>query len=61
MDLEDKKKLLKQYSIKDTQLPRMLKSDPVARYYGLKRRDVIRIEKDKLSSNEKYYTYRMVW
>jgi len=61
MDLEEKKKLLKQYSIKDSQLPRMLKSDPIARYYGLKRRDVIRIMKDKLSTKEKYFTYRMVW
>ena len=61
MDAEEKESLLKQYNIKDTQLPRMLTTDPIARYYGLKRKDVIRIIKQKLNSNEVYNTYRVIW
>lgn len=34
--------LLKQYDIKLTQLPRMKKTDPVARFYGAKPKDVIK-------------------
>ncbi|KAK3136095.1 hypothetical protein QOZ80_5BG0427980 [Eleusine coracana subsp. coracana] len=32
---EEKPKLLKEYNVKDSQLPRMLETDAVSRYYGL--------------------------
>lgn len=39
----DKQKFYKASNITDSQLPRILLNDPVSRYYGLKRGDVVRI------------------
>ena len=40
---EEKKMLLKRYKIKEHQLPKILTTDPVAKYLGLKKGDVVKI------------------
>eukprot|EP00262_Sarcandra_glabra_P019209 TRINITY_DN715_c0_g1_i1.p1 TRINITY_DN715_c0_g1~~TRINITY_DN715_c0_g1_i1.p1 ORF type:complete len:216 (+),score=28.46 TRINITY_DN715_c0_g1_i1:66-713(+) len=39
----EKKKLLKKYSLEDKQLPRMLETDAISRYYGLERGQVVKV------------------
>ncbi|KAK6271466.1 hypothetical protein POUND7_008564 [Theobroma cacao] len=40
---EEKQKLLKKYQLEDKQLPQMLQSDPIARYYGLEKGQVVKV------------------
>ncbi len=56
----EKEELLKRYSLKrDTQLPKLLSSDPISRYYGLRKGQVVKVLRQSLTSTS-YVTYRIV-
>jgi len=42
---EERKKLLEKYDIKESQLPQIKTFDPQVRYYGFKKRDIIKISR----------------
>jgi len=56
----EKQQLLQRYKINENNLMRILVSDPVARYYGLKRGQVVKIIRSSETAG-RALTYRLVW
>lgn len=56
---EEKEELFSRYKLKENQLMKMLSSDPVARYYGYKRGQVIKIIRNSETAG-RYVTHRLV-
>ncbi|CAJ1914413.1 unnamed protein product [Sphenostylis stenocarpa] len=55
-----KKNLLKKFNVEEKQLPRLLRTDAIARYYGLERGQVVKVTYSG-EITQMHVTYRCVW
>ncbi|OIW15473.1 hypothetical protein TanjilG_32877 [Lupinus angustifolius] len=57
---QEKQNLLKKYSLEEKQLPRMLQTDAISKYYGLERGQVVKVTYNG-EVTQLHVTYRCVW
>ena len=57
---DEKQEVLKRYNVTETQLPRILRTDPVSRYLGVKPGQLLKITRNSDTAGH-YVTYRLVY
>ncbi|CAF2298890.1 DNA-directed RNA polymerases IV and V subunit 5B [Brassica napus] len=58
---QGKESLFKKFSIEEQQLPKLLKKDPTAKYYGLEKGQVVEVTYKGEGSESDHVLYRCVW